>query len=86
MDLGTINVWCFGFIIWKQKKFAGGEYKDIYEFAYDMRLVWRNCCSYNQEGSEIYTLGKHLSEQFEERFSKVEELSIVHFCCFTYSS
>ena len=52
-----------------------GEYKDIYEFAYDMRLVWRNCCTFNQEGSEIYDLGKKLSAVFEERFAKVEELS-----------
>lgn len=56
-----------------------GEYKDIYEFAYDMRLVWRNCCTFNQEGSEIYDLGKKLSDVFEERFAKVEELSMFSF-------
>ena len=56
-----------------------GEYKDIYEFAYDMRLVWRNCCTFNQEGSEIYDLGKKLSDVFEERFAKVEELSMLSF-------
>ena len=44
-----------------------------------MRLVWRNCCTYNQEGSEIYALGKKLSEVFEEDFSKVEILSELYF-------
>lgn len=51
-----------------------------------MRLVWRNCCTYNQEGSEIYTLGKHLSDLFEERFSKVEELSKCELSSFIISS
>ncbi|KAK8791691.1 hypothetical protein WA588_002001 [Blastocystis sp. NMH] len=63
MDLGTVN-----------RKITTGEYKDIYEFAYDMRLIWRNCCTYNQEGAEIYTLGKKLSDQFESRFREVESL------------
>ena len=43
---------------------TAGEYKDIFEFAYDMRLIWRNCCTYNQEGSEIYAVGKMLSDVF----------------------
>ena len=40
-----------------------------------MRLIWRNCCTYNQEGAEIYALGKKLSDQFESRFREVESLS-----------
>ena len=40
-----------------------------------MRLIWRNCCTYNQEGAEIYTLGKKLSDLFESRFREVESLS-----------
>ena len=39
-----------------------------------MRLIWRNCCTYNQEGAEIYTLGKKLSDLFESRFREVESL------------
>ena len=42
-----------------------------------MLLIWRNCCTYNQEGAEIYTLGKKLSDQFESRFREVESLSSV---------
>ncbi|KAK8791226.1 hypothetical protein WA171_002175 [Blastocystis sp. BT1] len=63
MDLGTVN-----------KKMTAGEYKDIFEFAYDMRLIWRNCCTYNQEGAEIYAVGKKLSDVFEEKFSSVQSL------------
>ena len=59
--------------LFDQIHLASGDYKDIYEFAYDMRLIWRNCCTYNQEGSEVYLVGKKLSELFEERFSKIEE-------------
>ena len=44
-----------------------------------MRLIWRNCCTYNQEGAEVYTQGKMLSQVFEERFAKVEEMSAG--CC-----
>jgi singapore isolate B (sub-type 7) whole genome shotgun sequence assembly, scaffold_3 len=58
---------------------TAGEYKDIFEFAYDMRLIWRNCCTYNQEGAEIYAVGKKLSDVFEEKFSSVQSLSLVLF-------
>ena len=40
-----------------------------------MRLIWRNCLTYNQDGAEIYTIGKKLQGIFEERFAKVVELS-----------
>lgn len=56
---------------------TNGDYKDVYEFAYDMRLIWRNCCTYNQEISDVYKVGKKLSELFEERFSKIEEQSSI---------
>ncbi|KNB44841.1 hypothetical protein JH06_1429 [Blastocystis sp. subtype 4] len=72
MDLGTVN-----------KKMTAGEYKDIFEFAYDMRLIWRNCCTYNQEGAEIYAVGKKLSDVFEEKFSSVQSLSLFPPTCST---
>ena len=56
---------------------TNGDYKDVYEFAYDMRLIWRNCCTYNQEISDVYKVGKKLSELFEERFAKIEEQSSI---------
>ena len=57
-----------------QTKLTSGKYKDIYEYAYDMRLIWRNCCTYNQETAEIYKLGKNLSELFESKFKEIESL------------
>lgn len=53
---------------------SNGEYKDIYEYAYDMRLIWRNCCTYNQETAEIYSVGRKLSELFEGKFHEIEEM------------
>ena len=57
-----------------QTKLTSGEYKDIYEYAYDMRLIWRNCCTYNQESADIYKIGKSLSEFFEYQFKEIELL------------
>lgn len=65
---------------------TNGDYKDVYEFAYDMRLIWRNCCTYNQEISDVYKVGKKLSELFEERFAKIEEQSSFPCVCLMCSS
>ena len=60
-----------------QKKLTSGAYKDIYEYAYDMRLIWRNCCTYNQESADIYTIGRDLSDLFESKFAEIESLGLV---------
>ncbi|KAK8812323.1 hypothetical protein WA158_007557 [Blastocystis sp. Blastoise] len=60
MDLGTVS-----------KKLSNGEYKDIHEFAFDMRLIWRNCMTYNDDESDIYADAKSLSKQFEEGFAQI---------------
>ena len=37
----------------------------------DIRLVWTNCMTYNQDGSDFFLLAKNLSKKFEEKYSKL---------------
>lgn len=60
MDLGTIK-----------RKLEKGKYSDAAECADDVRLVWKNCMTYNADGSDFYRLGESYSKRFEERFQKL---------------
>lgn len=62
MDLGSIK-----------SKLENGKYKELEEAANDVRLVWKNCMSYNQEGSDFYILAENMSKKFEDKFSKIEK-------------
>jgi bromodomain-containing factor 1 len=42
MDLGTVT-----------KKVLNNEYREVHEVYDDVRLVWRNCLKFNEEGSEV---------------------------------
>jgi hypothetical protein len=55
-----------------QKRMGSGDYSTALEFAADMRLIWQNCKTYNQDGSEYYKLAQKLSKLFEQRFSKID--------------
>ena len=61
MDLGSI-----------QRKMVAGNYSGAHDFAKDMRLIWKNCRTYNQDGSEYYILASNLSDLFEKKFQKVD--------------
>lgn len=37
----------------------------VSEFVKDMRLIWRNCCQYNAQGSDIYRAALQLRDYFE---------------------
>ena len=39
--------------------------------AEDIRLVWANCMTYNQDGSDFFLLAKNLSKKFEEKYAKL---------------
>lgn len=60
MDLGTIK-----------NKLEKGKYADASECADDIRLVWRNCMTYNADGSDFYRLAESYSKRFEERYQKL---------------
>ena len=37
----------------------------------DIRLVWSNCMTYNQDGSDFFLLAKNLSKKYEEKYTKL---------------
>eukprot|EP00941_MAST-03F_sp_MAST-3F-sp1_P000323 g323.t1 len=55
-----------------EKKLNQGAYSGALDFAADVRLVWHNCKTYNQDGSEYYKIAQRLSKLFEQRFSKID--------------
>ncbi|KAK8791821.1 hypothetical protein WA158_005198 [Blastocystis sp. Blastoise] len=59
-----------------EKKFRNKDYKYPFEFAYDMRLVFRDCMTFNTEASALYQDAKTLSNDFESRYA---QLSNNHF-------
>ena len=61
MDLGTIK-----------RKLDRGQYATAAAVAYDIRLVWSNCMTYNAEGSDFYVLAQNFSRRFEDRYRKIK--------------
>ena len=59
MDLGTVKT-----------KLERNVYRTADECASDVRLVWKNCMTYNEKGSDLYRSGKELSRKFEEKYDK----------------
>ncbi|XP_073752919.1 bromodomain testis-specific protein [Callorhinus ursinus] len=62
MDLGTIK-----------GKMDNQEYKDAYEFAADVRLMFMNCYKYNPPDHEIVTMARMLQDVFEMHFAKIPD-------------
>ncbi|UZO01424.1 uncharacterized protein OCT59_012524 [Rhizophagus irregularis] len=55
MDLFTIN-----------SKLENNQYRSTEEFEKDIRLIFHNCYTYNDVGSEIYCLGEELESDFNK--------------------
>uniref|UniRef100_H0XN88 Bromodomain testis-specific protein n=1 Tax=Otolemur garnettii TaxID=30611 RepID=H0XN88_OTOGA len=72
MDLGTIK-----------GKMDNQEYKDAYEFAADVRLMFMNCYKYNPPDHEVVTMAKMLQDVFEMHFAKIpdEPVESMSVCC-----
>ena len=47
MDLGLVK-----------QKINEGKYKTLHEAAEDVRLIWKNCKTYNADGSDFYNLAQ----------------------------
>jgi hypothetical protein len=60
MDLGSVK-----------KKITDRKYKTIQQAADDVRLVWSNCMTYNQDGSDFFLLAKNLNKKWEEKYQKL---------------
>ena len=71
MDLGTIK-----------KNIENNEYinnttninEAIEQCASDIRLVWTNCLSYNQDGSDFYHLALTFARKFEDVYGQLKKL------------
>nr|XP_031536323.1 bromodomain testis-specific protein [Vicugna pacos] len=62
MDLRTIK-----------GKMDNQEYKDAYEFAADVRLMFMNCYKYNPPDHEVVTMARMLQDVFETHFAKIPD-------------
>jgi hypothetical protein len=60
MDLGTIK-----------RKLDRNQYESAAAVAYDIRLVWKNCMTYNAEGSDFWHLAKSYSKRFEDQYRRI---------------
>ncbi|CAB3367605.1 Hypothetical predicted protein [Cloeon dipterum] len=60
MDLGTMKA-----------KMNNREYRSAEEFAHDVRLMIKNCCTYNPPDHDVVTMAKQLKEVFETRYAKI---------------
>jgi Bromodomain len=60
MDLGTVK-----------RKLERKQYPNAAAAAYDVRLVWKNCMTYNTEGSDFWLLAKGYSKRFEDRYRRI---------------
>ncbi|XP_051026260.1 bromodomain testis-specific protein [Acomys russatus] len=62
MDLGTIK-----------GKMDNQEYKDAYEFAADVRLMFMNCYKHNSPDHEVVAMARALQDVFEVHFAKLPD-------------
>jgi Bromodomain/Bromodomain extra-terminal - transcription regulation len=60
MDLGTIK-----------DKLKKKGYKTLRQLNDDVNLVWTNCMTYNQDGSDFYKLADSLHRKWDDKFSKL---------------
>ncbi len=65
MDFGTIRD--------RMDAKDGTGYKHIQEICDDVHLVFSNAMSYNQDGSDVHTMAKTLSDKFEEKWKALVE-------------
>nr|XP_019607902.1 PREDICTED: bromodomain testis-specific protein [Rhinolophus sinicus] len=72
MDLGTIK-----------RKMDKQEYKDAYDFAADVRLMFMNCYKYNAPDHEVVAMARMLQDVFEMHFAKIpdEPVETMPVCC-----
>ena len=54
MDLGTVK-----------RKINEGKYKSLHEAGDDVRQIWKNCMTYNADGSDFYNLAEVSEDEIE---------------------
>lgn len=69
MDLGTVN-----------RNLNNKTYKNMSEWAQDVRRVWDNAKTYNAPESDVYAGAETLSNFFEQRYASIQrQLEIPHY-------
>ena len=59
MDLGTAK-----------KNLLNNKYPTFQEFLNDIDLIWKNCRTYNMQGSDIVKMANHLEKVFKRQMEK----------------
>ena len=59
MDLGTIK-----------KKIKNKEYTSLLQCGEDVKLIWKNCMTYNADGSDFYKLAQSLYKRWDSQYTK----------------
>ena len=59
MDLGTVK-----------NKLENGDYRLFQDFMSDINLIWKNCRTYNQPGSEIVKMANHCDKKIKQLIDK----------------
>ncbi|XP_065200393.1 bromodomain-containing protein 3-like isoform X2 [Planococcus citri] len=60
MDFGTVK-----------KKMDKREYRNIHEFANDVRLIFSNCYKYNPKDHDVVLMAKKVQKVFDSSFAKI---------------
>jgi hypothetical protein len=68
MDLGTVKQ---RLAVQGSKSNSNSFYKTPWDAHKDILLVWNNCMTYNQDGSEFYLLAASLRKKWEDKFTKL---------------
>ncbi|MCO5595611.1 hypothetical protein L7F22_049656 [Adiantum nelumboides] len=69
MDLGTIRN--------RMEAKDGTGYRHVQEICDDVRLVFSNAMTYNQEGTDVHVMAKTLSEKFEDKWKTSLEPKVI---------
>lgn len=54
-----------------RKRISANYYKNVLDFREDMRLMFRNARTYNQEGSWVYVDAEEMEKVFDTTFARV---------------
>lgn len=60
MDLTTVK-----------KKIVDRKYKSLQAASDDVTQVWKNCMTYNADGSDFFILAQTLNKKWQEKFEKL---------------
>ena len=54
-------------------KLKAGQYRNPAECADDVNLIWKNCMTYNMDGSDFHKLANKLKRNFQDQYGKLKQ-------------